>query len=158
MVTAGTLHKARLIRTAAHLDLVQDHLFATAEEFGWRLEAWAILANHYHFVARSPEEAETLPKLVRKLHACSARDLNRVDETPGRKGWFQYWDSHLTFEKSYLARLHYVHENPVHHRVAAVATAYRWCSAAWFENNASPAFRAAVGSMPIDRVNVADDF
>ena len=158
MVTAGTLHKERFLRSAEHLDLVQDQLFATADEFGWRLEAWAVLANHYHFVARSSDDPASLAAFLRKLHACTARELNRRDERPGRKVWFQYWDSHVTFEKSYLARLHYVHENPVHHGVTSVATSYRWCSAVWFENNASAAFRATIQNMPIDRVNVADDF
>jgi putative transposase len=35
---------------------------------------------------------------------------------------YEFWDTHLTFEKSWLARLHYVHHNPVHHGLAAVAS------------------------------------
>jgi len=29
--------------------------------------------------------------------------------------WYEFWDTHLTFEKSWLARLNYVHQNPVKH-------------------------------------------
>ena len=43
------------------------------------------------------------------------------------------WDRELTFEKSYLARLNYVHHNPVHHKLVPVTGEYAWCSARWFE-------------------------
>src|SRR6266568_1178059 len=58
----------------------------------------------------------------------------------GRRVWFQYHDTQLTFEKSYLARLKYVNENPVHHGIVLRATNYGWCSARWFEDHAERAF------------------
>jgi putative transposase len=158
MVTAGTLGKRGVFASPVHLDLVRDTLFKVSDEFGWHLEAWAVLANHYHFVARSPADPGTLAAFVRKLHSCTARELNRIDGVPGRKVWFQFWDSHITYEKSYLARLAYVHSNPVHHGIVEEARDYRWCSAAWFEVNASPAFQATLRGLRIDRVNVVDDF
>src|SRR5205807_1735846 len=92
------------------------------------------------------------------LHSDHAREINKLDNAVGRKVWFQFWDKHLTFERSYLARLNYVNQNPVHHGVAQLATNYRWCSAAWFESRASRAFAASVRRFKIDRVNVYDDF
>lgn len=100
--------------------------------------------------------------LPEKLHQSSARkdrpELNRLDDTPGRKVWFQYWDSPITFEKSYLARLNYVHRNAVHHGLVADPAAYKWCSAAWFERTAEHAFFRTVWEFPCDRLHVADDF
>jgi len=72
-------------------------------------------ANHYHFVALIPE-APTFRRLIRHLHTLTATEANRFDNSQGRKVWFQYWDTELTFEKSYLARLSYVHQNPVEAR------------------------------------------
>src|ERR1700689_3090201 len=43
-----------------------------------------------------------------------------------------------------FARLHYVHRNPVHHGLVRAATAYPWCSAAWFETEAPASFRKTV--------------
>src|SRR5262245_30447228 len=83
MVTAATYSREPLLNSPGRLDLVQDRLFNTAEEFGWRLEAWAILHNHYHFVARSPDDAKTLRRLVSKLHMTTSKDLNSLDGTPG---------------------------------------------------------------------------
>jgi putative transposase len=158
MVTAGTYHKKQLIVGDQKLSLVQDTLFSVACEFRWQLQAWAILANHYHFVAISPTEASTLRQMVSKLHTVSARGLNRIDCTPGRRVWFQYWDSRITYERSYLARLNYVHHNPVHHGLVATPPEYPWCSAAWFVREADPAFRKTVAGFKTDRVSVPDDF
>ncbi len=161
MVTCGTLDRAHLLDTPARLDLVQDLLFTLAREFGWTLQAWAVLRNHYHFVATSPpgvDGAKSLPRLLGKLHMISAREINRQDDTPGRKVWFQFWESCLTFEKSRLARLRYVHQNAVHHGIVERATDYRWCSAAWFESRAPMAFVKAVRRFKTDQLNVPDDF
>jgi putative transposase len=84
--------------------------------------------------------------------------VNERDSTAGRKVWFQYWDSHLSFEKSYFARLRYVHENAVHHGLVSVASNYPWCSAGWFERSAEASFRKTILSLPCDTINVRDDF
>jgi putative transposase len=88
----------------------------------------------------------------------TAREANRMDDAEGRKVWYQYWDTHITSERSYFARLRYVHENAGRHGIVEVATAYPWCSAGWFEQRADSAFHRMVTSFPIDRVNVHDEF
>jgi putative transposase len=158
MVTAGTYQKQPHLNSPARLDLILESLFNYADEFNWSLRAWAVLANHYHFIAASPPDPATLRKFIGKLHMKTAQELNRQDATLGRKVWFQFWDSRITFEKSYLARLHYVHNNPARHGVVDLAENYKWCSAAWFARNASPAFVATVKAFKADRLEVPDDF
>jgi putative transposase len=158
MVTAGTYQKLSHLNSPERLDFFLGSIFAYAEEFDWSLRAWAVLANHYHFIAASPSKPATLRKFIGKLHMKTAQELNRQDCTPGRKVWYQFWDSHITFETSYLARLHYVHSNPAKHGVAALAENYKWCSAAWFVQNASPAFVATVKGLKIDRLELPDDY
>jgi putative transposase len=157
MVTAGTYQKLPHLNTPERRDLFLEALLQRAAEFAWTLRAWAVMSNHYHFVAASPQDPCILKRFLGKLHMTTAKQLNEWDGQPGRRVWFQYWDSHITFERSYLARLNYVHNNPVKHGVAA-AGSYRWCSAAWFAGNASPAFVATVQSFKTDMLNVPDDF
>lgn len=156
MVTASTYSKQRFLSTPARLTLVRDTLFELALATGWLLQAWAILPNHYHFVALSPEDGETLRPLIKKLHGRTSRLLDEQDGTPGRRVWFQYWDSLLTYERSYYARLNYVHQNPVKHGLVKQAEAYRWCSAGWFARTATPAFYRRIRAMATDRLNVVD--
>jgi len=138
--------------------MLHDKLLELADLYGWALQAWSVFSNHYHFVAISPEDASSLRVLIRRLHSASAIAVNRGDHTEGRRVWFQYWDTGITYEKSYLARLNYVHQNAVRHGVVPVANQYPWCSAAWFERTADPAFARVVYSFGTDRVNVRDDF
>jgi hypothetical protein len=57
-----------------------------------------------------------------------------------------------------LARLNYVQRNPARHGVVTEAQNWRWCSAAWFAENARPAFRATVEGFKADQIKVPDDF
>ena len=157
-LTAGIYHKKHLLSSPEHKNMLLSLLFSCAEEFGWCLQAWAILSNHYHFMALSPDDPKSLKPFMSKLHTVSARELNKLDNQPGRKVWHQYWDIHITFQRSYLARLKYVHNNPVHHGVVDYASNYPWCSAGWFECNAEPAFRKTVERFKVDKVTVHDDF
>src|SRR6266702_717070 len=132
-VTAGTYHKEHFFRTDDQLDQLQTLLFRLSAMYGFPLHAWAIFSNHYHFIATAEHEPALLRLMISEFHSVSARELNRVNRLKGRRVWYQYWDKQLTFERSYLARLNYVHQNPVHHRRVLQATNYHWCSASWFE-------------------------
>ena len=158
MITCGTYRKTHFLNTPEKLDLFCHLFFDCIAEAKWELHAWAVLSNHYHFIASSPADPGTLRRMISKLHTLSARDLNALDGQPGRKVWFQYFDSHITFTNSYLPRLKYIHHNPVHHRILPCAENYPWCSAAWFARTARPGFRMTVAGFKIDALSIADDF
>jgi putative transposase len=158
MVTAGTHHKQRLFDSPEKLTFLHDTLLQLAGQHGWPLQAWAVLSNHYHFIALAPADPNSLRAFLQALHSLTAREVNRVDRTPGRKVWFQYWDSQITHEHSYLARLNYVHRNAAHHGLVTDPIAYQWCSAAWFERTAERAFYKTVWAFPCDQLNVLDDY
>lgn len=158
IVTAGTLHKEHLFRGAKKLTILENGLLTLAKEYEWQLEAWAVFSNHYHFIARSSKDSANLQILLKHLHTDTARAVNLLDDEQGRTVWFNYWDTKLTFERSYMARLNYVHRNPVKHGLVYVANQYRWCSAAWFERTASPAIVKTIYSFKTDKINIHDDF
>jgi|ERR1044072_452000 putative transposase len=158
IVTAGTMHKQLFLDSPTKLDLHLNLLFECAREFGWRLEAWAVFANHYHFVAHKHDDSADFETFLGKLHSCSSREINKLDGLTGRKVWYRYWDTHLTYEKSYLARLNYVRCNAVKHKLVEDPRKYKWCSAEWFYQQADRPFHDTVCSFKIDNVNVIDDF
>jgi putative transposase len=122
------------------------------------LEAWAIFSNHYHFVAHTLTGTTDLRAFLKQLHGETAHDLNQMQQLEGRKVWHNFWDTELTYEKSYLARLSYVHQNPVKHGLVRVANQYPWCSAAWFERTATRAQVETIYRFKTDKVRVHDDF
>ena len=138
--------------------MLQDALLEVATAYEWSLQAWAVFSNHYHFVAKSPNDATTLKKMIQRLHSQTSRAVNRLDGVSGRQIWFQYWDICLTFEKSYYARLNYVHNNPVKHGLVEDAAQYPFCSASWFKAYADPILRRNVEYAPYDQIDIQDDF
>jgi putative transposase len=158
MVTAGTLHKEHWFRGPERLDLLESALLRLVKAFGWQVEAWAVFSNHYHFVAHAGPGAENLRVVLKRLHGETSRELNSLDAAPGRRVWHNFWDTKLTFEKSYLARLNYVHQNAVKHGLVPVANQYRWCSAGWFERAATRAQARTIYSFRTDRLSVRDDY
>jgi REP-associated tyrosine transposase len=158
MVTGATLHKARLFSTSEKLDLFEGQLLTLAKQYDWQLEAWAVFVNHYHFVARGHPEALPLAALMNQLHSDTARNLNFLDQCAGRAVWYNFWDTKLTYERSYLARLNYVHQNGVKHGLVSVANQYPWCSAAWFERTASAAAIKTIYSFKTDLLKIHDDY
>ena len=156
MVTGATFQKQLLFNTENKLQLLHDTLHDTAGKLGWQLHAWAVFPNHYHFLAHSPDNPETLSVLIRRIHGASAKNLNAQDGVSGRKVWFQYWDKWITHQTSYYARLQYVHNNPVHHGLVDNAVTYPWCSASWFEKTATKSFYKTISEFKTDRLNIPD--
>ncbi|MEI8281058.1 MAG: transposase [Armatimonadota bacterium] len=155
-VTSSTLQKVHLFDSAEKLRMLQSVIFETCEEFKVELQAWAIFSNHYHLVGFAPQE-KGVQKLNHKIHGVSARNLNILDDSEGRKVWFQMRDTRLTFEKSYLARLNYVHNNPSKHGFGSPLI-YPFCSAHWFETQGDRSFVETVKSFKFDQLDIDDDF
>ena len=160
-LTARTLLKAHHFRGSDRLRVLHRGLLTVARDFAWQLEAWAVFSNHYHFIAHSPPaapDAASLSDMLRVLHVKTAGWINKLDRTPGRQVWFNFRETRLTFQRSYLARLNYVHQNAVKHGLVPVASQYPWCSAGWFERGSAPAMVKSIYRFKVDRVQVGDDF
>ena len=157
-LTSRAQEQRHLLADDAMKDWFQACLFTLTREFGWTLEAWAVLSNHYHFVACSPAgSAESLGPMVQKIHSLTTKEFNRRDHRPGRtRLWHNFRETHLTFQRSYLARLNYVHQNAVHHGLVTRAADWKWCSAAAFERAVTPAWAKTVGSFKFDEIARGD--
>jgi putative transposase len=140
------------------LSLLEDELLTLALRYHWQLEAWAVFVNHYHFVARGHAQEGRLDKFLKHLHSNTARKVNQLDDRGGRSVWHNFWDTKLTYERSYLARLNYVHQNAVRHGLVSVSNQYPGCSASWFELTVSPAMGKTIYSFKVDKLNIDDDY
>src|SRR6266496_225297 len=90
IVTASTLYKQHFFHDAIRLQMLNDTLLQTTSVYGWQMQAWAVFSNHYHFIAKSPEDPTTLKRLIQHLHSQTARELNLRDAVLKRQVWFQY--------------------------------------------------------------------
>ncbi len=158
MITGATLYRQHLFDTEKKLAGFCERTLQLAGNYPLTLQAWAFFSNHYHLIAGFENTQVSHRDFIRHLHRDLAIELNSVDDTPNRRVMYQFWDTQLTFEKSWLARLNYVHHNAVHHGITPVAADYPWCSARWFETNGRDAFVESVYSFKTNRLNVPDDF
>ena len=161
MVTCGTFRKEHHFRGPERLSVIHRGLLKVARDFGWTLQAWAVFSNHYHFIGQPPDDeagATHLPDMLSVLHSKSAGWVNRLDAMPGRKVWHNFWETRLTHEKSYFARINYVHQNPVRHGLVAVANQYPWGSAGWFERTTSASMVKTIYRFKTDRLQVLDEY
>jgi putative transposase len=92
------------------------------------------------------------------LHEKTAKWINKLDRAAGREVWHNFWETKLTHRNSYLARLNYVHQNPVKHGLVYVANQYPWGSAGWFERTARLAQVKTIYGFKIDKLKVLDDY
>lgn len=158
IITASTYHKVHLFHDPVRLKLLHDRILDTAAEEGWDLLAWAVLSNHYHLVGVSPEKPNAVRTLTSKVHTLTARDLNILDEKVGRRNlWYRCWDRNITFERSIMARIAYVTNNPVRHGIVQNAEEYPWCSASWLLEAGEPFYRSVM-SFRTDQLDIPDDF
>ena len=158
MVTGATLYKSLLFRGGSKLSLLEDEMLRLAKRYQWQLQAWAVFANHYHLVTRGSAVSGNLDAFLKELHCNTAREVNRLDHSTGREVWYNFWETKLTYERSYFARLNYVHQNPVKHGLAKVSNQYAWCSARWFEKTATPAVVNTIYRFKTDKLNITDDY
>ena len=159
MITAGTYQKSHFFKRKKYLAILENLLFKTAEKYSWKLEAWAVLSNHYHFLAHSESgSGESMKTLISELHTRTAIEINRLDNQKGRRVWYQFWDTHITYQASYFARMRYIHNNAVHHNIVDNAEEYQFCSAAWFNLHADRVLKNTVNSLKTDRLKVFDEF
>ena len=158
MITAATLGKKKLFSTDALLVLLENALTSTFDRRGWHRLAHVVLPNHYHVLAGAPDASAPIAATVADVHRFSARALNRLRTTPGRKVWWNYWDTCITAERSMMARLNYIHQNPVRHGYVLSADNWTFSSYRTFHENDPGAAELIESRFPYDKIKVRDDF
>lgn len=101
-----------------------------------------------------------LLSIMNEVHKFSALWLSKnIQEAKNvDKIWHNYWDSCITYEHSYFARLNYVWYNPVKH--GYVKNAEEWEFGSYYERfkKDEEYIRSIVTQFPCDKAKIKDDF
>jgi len=92
------------------------------------------------------------------LHGVTSHDLNALEGVTGRQVWFNFWDTKLTRQHGYLARLNYVHQNAVKHGLVRWRINIRGARRRGLSGVASATQVKTIYGFKIDRVKVYEDF
>jgi len=113
-VTAGTFRRIAYVHDASRKKLLKELIFKSLSRYQYLLDAWVILDNHYHLLFKSAL-GKYLPEAIATIHGKSAIEINKIDKSPGRQIWFQYWDYCIRNEEDYWRHFNYIHYNPIKH-------------------------------------------
>ena len=130
------------------------------EKYCWILEDWVILDNHYHLMMNTSDDVSALSKMFNEIHKFTAIWLkkNFLEFKKEKRIFYNYWDSCITYEKSYWARLNYIYFNPVKHGYIKEAKDYAWGSYRFRLKEEIDCLNKIRKEYPWDKVNVKDDF
>jgi putative transposase len=127
---------------------------------GWKIEDWVALNNHYHLMADSPDNLKSLPGIMRDIHKFTAMWIRKnIQDAAGvEKIWWNYWDTCITYERSYLTRLNYIWYNPQKHGV--IENAEEWAFGSLYHRIREEDLyvNKLRYRYPFDSVKVYDDF
>jgi putative transposase len=116
-VTSSIYNSIKLIKSYEAKNKLLSYIIKSVEHFNWKLEDWVILDNHYHLMLEVLENPVDLRKIFGNIHKFSAlwikKNVKHAKNTS--KIWHNYWDTCITYERSYFARLNYIWYNPVKH-------------------------------------------
>lgn len=115
LFTAACLNHVPIIgHSLERMEAFQATLLDTARAHVRELIAWAVLPNHYHFLARTPDGRVTL-KALGRMHGRTAFAWNGEEDTRGRQVWFNAAETAMKSDRHFWATVNYVHHNPVKH-------------------------------------------
>jgi putative transposase len=110
------------------MDWFTTELLEVLANHAKRVDAWAILPNHYHVVVLT-DSCPVLLRNLARLHGRSSFLWNGEDAARGRKVWFNSLEREISGDGHHMAAIHYVHHNPVKHGYVKKWNDWKWSSA-----------------------------
>jgi putative transposase len=152
-VTASTLaHHALMGDPRRRQECFESWRFA-ADRSHWSMVAWVILTDHYHLLLVAPEESGDIARLAGSVHQHTSREWNREDRARGRQVWWNFWDTCITYERSFYARINYIHWNPVKHGLVDRPEDYPFSSYRTFLEDSESLLLFWEAEYPFDRID-----
>ena len=126
-ITGATLNKQVFLSRDKHKTTLLQAIEKWYSHFDWQIIAWIVLSNHYHIVAKAAL-AKSMPAIIARVHGASSTSINRLDDIPGRRVWWNYWDTCIRGDSDYELRLAYIYWNAVKHKIVVAPNEYKWSS------------------------------
>ena len=113
-ITASTFDHRPILATDAHKRLFCDLLEDAVRSNPVRLYSWAVLRDHYHLLLLV-KDGGNIGDFIRRVHGPTARWLNKLDSSLGRRVWCNYWDRFPRNESDFWGYFNYIHIQPIKH-------------------------------------------
>ena len=115
LITATTYEHKHYFQTDTDRTWLLSELNKELQSHNVSIEAWVLLPNHYHLLVEC-QALSGIGEPLRRVHARTARELNRREGISGRRIWYRFVDRQIRNERHYYTTLNYIHYNPTKHR------------------------------------------
>ncbi len=134
LITAATYEHKRYFHTETERSWLLNELIKELQAAKILMNSWVVLPNHYHLLIQS-ESLSSISQPLRRVHARTARELNRRAGLTGRKVWHLFSDRQIRNERHYWTTLNYIHYNPTKHNYVRKPLLWRCSSLHWYEKH-----------------------
>lgn len=131
LITAATYEHKHHFTAEEDRAWLLGELFKELEAVQINFAGWVVLPNHYHLLVQCNPLA-IISEPLRRVHARTARELNRREDVEGRQVWYRFNDRLIRDERHYYTTLNYIHYNPVKHGYVKKALEWKCSSAHWY--------------------------
>ena len=111
-------------------------------------------------MVESTDTPVELVEIIRRIHRFSAIWLKKNFTEYNALGriWYNYWDTCVSFEKSYFNRLNYIWFNPVKHGYVEFPEEWEFGSYFTRAREDDNAMQKIINQYRIDQMKIKDDF
>ena len=134
LITAATYEHKRYFQTEEDRGWLLGELLKELQVVRISIGSWVVLPNHYHLLARC-EPLSVISQPLRRVHARTARALNRREGVSGRKVWHSFTDRQIRSERHYYTTLNYIHYNPTKHSYVQKPLDWACSSLHWYQKH-----------------------
>ena len=134
LITAATYEHKRYFQTDEEQAWLLSELRKELQVANISISGWVVLPNHYHLLVKC-QPLSVISQPLRRVHARTARELNRREGISGRKVWYRFSDRQIRSERHYYTTLNYIHYNPTKHNYVQNPKDWTYSSLHWYEKH-----------------------
>ncbi len=134
LITAATYEHKRYFQTEEERSWLLAELLKAFQDIKISIGSWVVLPNHYHLLVRC-HPLSVISQPLRRVHARTARMLNRRAGVSGRKIWHSFSDRQIRNERHYYTTLNYIHYNPTKHDYVRGPLDWTCSSLHWYQKH-----------------------
>jgi putative transposase len=131
LITGTCYEHAHFLDSSERLSWFESELLNHIQKQSVPCAAWVILSNHYHILVRI-DDIKRFTQQIGQLHGRTSFQMNREDETSGRKVWFRCQDRCMRSEAHFYTTINYIHNNPVKHGHVEKWSDWAYSSFHWY--------------------------
>ena len=136
LITAATYEHKRYFQTEEDQAWLLGELLKELQVVKIAIGGWVVLPNHYHLLVQC-QPLSVISQPLRRVHARTARTLNRWEGVSGRKVWHLFSDRQIRSERHYYTTLNYIHYNPTKHSCVQRPIDWACSSLHWYQKHFS---------------------